>query len=193
MIDRIDDEPVRFFLRHRRQIEEWAQLATDAKRLAHQVMIAVGNQLENNPPAGSEVLADTDGHYHARLLYRPDWLGDDGRPVVAAGLVWHATSVDFRPGGNWVGIWRGRRRDPDPVVDDLRSALAGLASNLGLKSKGWSEWPMYKRAPAPSGEFWDDLRPWLHELDDAVRSIWEGTADELGVFIKTVNRSHGSH
>ena len=35
----------------------------------------------------------------------------------------------------------------------------------------------------PSGEFWDDLRPWLKELEDAVRTVWAGIADDIELIL----------
>ena len=87
MIDRIEDEPVRFFLRHRAQIEAWAALKSATKQVAHQAMTTVGNRLAENPPAGTEILAGDDASgQDARLLYRPDWQGDDSRPMAAVGI-----------------------------------------------------------------------------------------------------------
>lgn len=184
MINRIEDEPLRFFLRHRAQIEEWAALAGEAKRLAHQVMIAVGDRLAERPPAGSEVMAGEEGGYRSWLLYRPEWVGQDGQPIAAVGIVWSGKAVDFRKGDSWIGVWRGLRDKPDPLIDVLRSSLAPAAENLGLKSKGWPEWPLYRSAPAPTGEFWDDLRPWLDQLERSVRSVWELTAEDIDVIVR---------
>ena len=61
MIDRIEDEPVRFFLRHRAQIEAWAALESETRQVAHQAMTTVGDRLAENPPAGAEILAGDDG------------------------------------------------------------------------------------------------------------------------------------
>lgn len=183
MIDRIEDEPVRFFLRHRAQIEAWAALESETRQVAHQAMTTVGDRLAENPPAGTEVLAGDDGGYDARLLYRPDWRGDDGRPMAAVGIGWHPTRVDFKPGYIWIGVWRGQRDDADPLVDLLRSSLTERAAAPELKNKGWKQWPLYKFAPGPSGEFWDDLQPWLKELEDAVRTVWAGAADEIELIL----------
>lgn len=181
---RIEDEPVRFFLRNRTQIEEWAALAVEAKQLAHKVMTAVGGQLAERPPAGAEVIAGEEGGYGGWLLARPDWLGEDGRPIAAVGIAWSLKAVDFRRGNSWIGIWRGERDQPDPVADALRSSLADAAQELGLRNKGWPRWPMYRTAPGPTGEFWDDLRPWLDELESSVRSVWERTAEEIDVIAR---------
>ena len=99
VIDRIEDEPVRFFLRHRAQIEAWATLDSEPKQLAHQAMSTLGDRLAENPPADAEVLVGDDGGYDARLLYRLDWRGDDGRPMAAVGIGWHPNRVDFKRGG----------------------------------------------------------------------------------------------
>lgn len=184
MTQRIEDEPVRFFLRHRAQIEEWAALGVEAKRLAHQVMIALGDRLAERPPPGCEVTAGEEGGYRAWLLYRPGWLGEDGRPVVAVGIVWSEKSVDFRSGNSWIGVWRGLREKSDPLPDLLRSSLAPAGKKLGLKSKGWPEWPLYRRAPAPTGDFWDDLRPWMDELEHSIHSLWELIADDIDRIVR---------
>ena len=183
MIDRIEDEPVRFFLRHRAEIEAWAALESETKQVANQAMTTVGDRLAENPPAGAETLAGDDGGYDARLLYRPSWRGDDGRPMAAVGIGWHPTRVDFKPGNSWIGVWRGQRDDADPFIDLLRSSLTESAAALELKNKGWKQWPLYKVAPGPGGEFWDDLRPWLKELEDAVRTAWARTADDIEVVL----------
>ena len=122
------------------------------------------------------------GAYDARLLYRPDWRGDDGRPMAAVGIGWHPTRVDFKPGSSWIGVWRGRRDNPDPLVDLLQSSLAERAAALKLTRKA-PDWPLYMWGSGPSGEFWDDLRPWLKELEDAVRTVWAGTADDIELIL----------
>jgi hypothetical protein len=53
VIDRIDDEPVRFFLRHRAQIEEWANLVSEAKQIAQRAMTTVGDRLAEKSPGRS--------------------------------------------------------------------------------------------------------------------------------------------
>ena len=179
MIDRIEDEPVRFFLRHRAQIEAWAALESETKQVAHRAMTTVGDRLAENPPPGAEILIGDDGGYDARLLYRPDWRSDDGRPLAAVGIGWPPKSVDFTQGRCWIGVWRGQRDDADPLVDLLRSSLSEVAAVLELKNKGWSQWPLWRWGPGPSGEFWDDLRPWLEELENAVRAVWVRTADQI--------------
>jgi hypothetical protein len=178
VIDRIEDEPVRFFLRHRAQIEAWAALESETRQVAHQAMTTVGNRLAEHPPAGTEILAGDDGGLDARLLYRPDWQGDDGRPMAAVGIGWHPNRVDFTPSSCWIGVWRGLRGDPDPFGDLLQLSLKESAAALELDKRG-KDWPLYKWGSGPSGQFWDDLRPWLKELEDEVRRVWERTADEI--------------
>jgi hypothetical protein len=182
VIDQIEDEPVRFFLRHRAQIEEWAALASEAKQIAHQAMTTVGDRLAENPLAGAEIFAGDDGGNDARLLYRPGWLGDDGRPMAAVGIGWRPTTVDFKPSSSWIGVWRGQRDDPDPLVDRLQSSLAELAAALELTHKE-KQWPLYKYGPGPSGVFWDDLQPWLKEIEDEVRTVWARAADEMDLIL----------
>jgi hypothetical protein len=184
VIDRIEDEPVRFFLRHRSQIEAWAALASETRQVAHQAMMAVGERLSENPPAGAEVLAGDDGGYDARLLYRPDWRGEGGNPMAAVGIGWHPMRVDFKPGLCWIGIWRGQQAEADPLATLLRASLAESAAALELKNKGWQQWPMYKSAPGPTGEFWDDLRPWVEDLAETLRTVWDRTADEIGGILR---------
>ena len=179
VIDRIEDEPVRFFLRHRAQIEAWAALESETKQLAHRALTTVGDRLAEDPPAGAEILAGDDGGYDARRLYRPEWLDDDGRPIAAVGIVWNPTKVDFTSSHCWIGVWRGQRDQPDPFVDLLQSSLTEPVAALELKNTGWKQWPLYKAAPAPSGDFWDNLRPWLEVLDEQVRTVWARTADEI--------------
>jgi hypothetical protein len=178
VIDRIEGEPVRFFLRHRAQIEAWAALESETKQVAHQAMTTVGDRLADDLPEGAEILAGDDGGLDARLLYRPDWQGNDGRPMAAVGIGWHPNKVDFTPSSCWIGIWRGLRGDPDPFVDLLQSSLTETAAALELNKRG-KDWPLYKWGSGPSGEFWDDLRPWLKELEGAVRTVWARTANDI--------------
>jgi len=157
---------------------------SDLEVLRLEVAVAtVGDRLAANPPAGAEILAGDDGGYDARLLYRPEWRDNDGRPKAAVGIGWHPTKVDFTPSRCWIGVWRGQRDDPDPFVDLLRSSLTEPAAALELNNRGWKQWPLWNHAPAPSGEFWDDLRPWLKELEDEVHRVWERIADEIELIL----------
>ncbi len=184
MIERIEDEPVRFFLRHRAQIEEWAALVSEAKQIALQAMTTVGDRIAESPPAGAEILFGDEGAFDARLLYRPEWLDGDGHPMAAVGIGWHTREVDFTPSPRcWIGVWRGRRDDPDPFIELLQSSLAEPAAALGLNKRDSTLWLLYKYPPGPSGEFWDDLRPWLKELEDEVHRVWERIADEIDLVL----------
>jgi hypothetical protein len=180
VIDKIEDEPVRFYLQHRAQIEAWAALKDETSKAAHQAMTTVGDRLAENRPAGTEILTGDDGGFDARLLYRPDWRGDDGRPMAAVGIGWDPAKIDFDAEFSWIGVWRGRGRAyPDPLVEVLQSSLAERAEGLKLTRKS-ADWPLFKNAFGPRGEFWwDDLRPWLKELEDAVLTVWAGTADDI--------------
>lgn len=185
MIDRIEDEPVRFFLRHRAQIAAWAALESETRQVAHRAMTTVGDRLAEDPPADAEIMVGDDGGYDARLLYRPGWRGGDGRPMAAVGIGWHPVRVDFGPGWCWIGVWCGQRDDTDALADVIRSSLAETAAVLELTNKGWRQWPLFKYGPGPTGEFWDDLRPWLEELEESVRTAWARIADGLERVLQT--------
>lgn len=95
MIDRIDDEPVQFYFRHRAQIEEWAGLAKAAQATTRAILDTLSMRLQERHPANASVLTGVDGPYQRVAFYREEWrnseLGD--LPLIGLGMGWNPATV----------------------------------------------------------------------------------------------------
>ena len=173
-MERIDDEPIRFYYEHRELIEEWAALAKPARELIKVIVGDIADRVETEAPTEVEVLAGDDGGYAVAAYWRPHWAGPDGRPRLAVGLGWAPSRLSLHAAGGerpWVGVWRGPgANNADPYITQLRQEIGDLRKGYNT---GWPWWPLYRYVDPPLGAFWDDLTPWNQAVLDSVRIAWD--------------------
>ena len=86
---RIEDERIRFYLRHRTRIQEWAKIEESFLDLASRFYLDLGNDLrergqESDALAGDdlEVIDHVWRSYHGIALRRSSWPSEDAAPDV---------------------------------------------------------------------------------------------------------------
>ena len=93
---RIEDERVRFYLRHRTQIEEWAAIADDVPEVAHRFLKTVGRDVKALSKQLDVRYWSVDTAFPKRFLVHPDWVRSKDVPAIAIGLEWRRADVSFR-------------------------------------------------------------------------------------------------
>lgn len=190
-MDRVEDEPVRFYFEHRELIEQWAALAKPAREVVREILGDIAGRISDEAPADAQVLSGDDGGYTMVAYWRKGWWsGDDGRPRFAIGIAWPPSRVSLHEGTGerpWVGIWRGQTTKDDPLVAAIRESTNKARQGQSFTTT-WRWWPLYRYLEAPSGAFWEDLEPWNQAVVDCVRETWIRFADCVDSALLLVGR-----
>jgi hypothetical protein len=187
-MDRVNDEPIRFYFEHRELIEQWAALEKPAREVVREILRDIAVRISDEAPADARVFSGDDGGYTMVAYWRQAWSGDDGRPRLAIGIAWPPSRVSLHPGTGerpWVGIWRGQTTKDDPLVAAVRGRLASEPFSIATS---WTWWPLYRYLEPPSGPFWDDLEPWNQAVVDCVHDTWNRFADCVDSALLLVGR-----
>lgn len=178
-MDHIDDERIRFYLRHRELIETWAEVRKDVREAAHNFYMSLADDLgERAAEFGDDVVVwSNEGSWSKVGLYQPGWT-KDGEPVVQACLEWHRKAT-FSDGTRYIGVrvnhgssdGKALRPYLGDAIRDIRDA-AGFGRRSG-------HWPAYQPAPSPDGEFWDDLSDHREQLVDLIDAAWQAFAEPV--------------
>lgn len=98
----IDDDRVRFYLRHREQIEQWAALRSEAASAIDEWLLALRGDVEElvaelGPDVTVCVRHTTDNAWPGFLLFRRAWsVKDATNPQPSVGLEWGRASTTLR-------------------------------------------------------------------------------------------------
>lgn len=141
----INDERVRFYLRNRERIEEWAALRKQATA-------AVDGWLTDLHPAVTELAAglgaqlnpriDPDNEWPTFQLVRPSWpLHVSGEPIACVALQWHRGYVTLGSGEPpYVGVYC---RSAEALGAQLRASEAVKTARQALNHKMTTLWLAY--------------------------------------------------
>ena len=183
-MNRIDDERIKFYLKHQQRIDEWAALSREVPSLAHRFLCSCQDDIE---ALAGELGPDLPVHAHLEsdypklLLYRPAWHPQNTHheasipPRIGIGIEWRHKDVTFscHESSAYAGVWVDCGNDAgrhfrDKAVSAFRAA--GLLKEP-RRNLATSWWPSYKWVPA-DGEYWDDLSLYRQQLVDSVRDCW---------------------
>ena len=168
------DEPLRFFLKRRKQLEQWIDIGKDEPAAVDRLMRRLAASLSEAVPADrhliTKILADgTD----AAGWRRGTWPVADGADGILVTLWWTQKSrfegaPDAGPG---VGLYL-----PASLPDQHRRQITdGLAAN---PPDGYTfapndpHWPLWMPVPA-TGRFWDDLAIYRADLSSVLEHTWD--------------------
>lgn len=181
----LDDERIRFYLRHRDQIEAWAGLRAETGVAIDALLERLSDEVEGlvTELGDDVVLTPTiDGDAYPRfLLQRDGWGCGPAGPRVAVTLEW-VRGKTFLAGtaSPYVGVRFALTDDATRLVrNDFRDATQTIRSRRSDKATPW--WPCLGYVPA-DGPFWDDFDAYREKLMRALRSAWEeyaGAVDEV--------------
>jgi hypothetical protein len=177
--DRINDEPILFYLRHQELIETWAAVRKDVQAAAHDFYLTLGDDLGDRASHfGDDVVVwSNEGSWSKVGLYRPAWHGED-EPVVQVCLEWNRQAT-FSDGTKQAGVrvdWSSA--DGKAVRPHLEDTHRGIRDTAGF-DRSQNHWPALRPAPEPDGEYWDDLSSYRELLLDVVESAWAAFSDAI--------------
>ena len=172
-MNRIEDEPIKFYLEHEAQIREWAALEADVVKFADRFYRSLKGDIDAALRAGRiadegvESFFREEGDWPGLGFRRQDWPQDSEDPDVR--LEWNRRSARFSPGGNLVcGVRTNKERYRRPFTKERRPAYPRQSS--------W--WPAYVHVDPPAGRFWegDNLKGYRERLVETLLDAWRNLA-----------------
>ena len=163
---RIEDERIRFYLKHRQQIEEWAKVRKVLPEFAHEFYASL---LEHLCGEFNKCGVEVSLHETVIRLRRRNWPPAEKGPAVELG--WD--NVDFsNQGGVWVGIYVHQGSD-SPYWQGLFDAR-GRPATEDYRNQTTYGYPMYKYLPPPQGNLGEgnNLEKHGHEVIETVIKAW---------------------
>ncbi len=171
-MNRIDDEPIRFYLEHQDRIREWAALEAEVREFADRFYRSLRIDLDTALRSGRvkdddiELFFHEEGNWPGIALRRQSWPKVDEDPDVR--LEWNRKNVRFAADEDiYVGV-RAKR---------YREVFTGKAcANYPVRPNPW--WPVRVMVEGPSGRFWegDGLKKYRHRVVDTILSAWDDLA-----------------
>ena len=174
----LDEPRLQFFLKHRRQIREWAAMADDARGGVAEVLrgLLPDAQVVFRERYGVEVVDRLPGRGDAKLVaYRQEWrAGEPLSPLAVVGLGWTSGKVDpeaFWPGTQlpWVGI-HVAKTGAEAIAPLLRERVRDKNHRPPGYVKGL-DWITYKTFKA-SRDWWQDIPAWRTSVIEELATAW---------------------
>ena len=172
-MDRIEDEPVAFYLKHQRLIETWHGVRPAALNAAHLFLLSLHRDLEGLAgELGDDVSAWVrDDRMSLTGLHRESWAGES-EPRVSICLEWKPGDTSFVDGLRSSGVRIHYRAPGGPelrgLIDDQ---VRHVRSPAGFpETNNW--WAARRQIPTPTGEYWEDLSPYRRQLVEEVQMAW---------------------
>jgi hypothetical protein len=178
-MDRIDDERIRFYLKHQELIETWASVRKDAREVTHEFFLSLTDDLgERAAGLGGDLAVWRNEKIYSKVgLYRPGWDGED-EPVVQVCLEWHKQAT-FTTGTRFVGVRASYgNADGKSLRPYLGDTLRGIRDAAGF-GRSSNHWPAYQPVLEPDGEFWNDLGDYRNGLLDTIESAWVSFSEPI--------------
>lgn len=170
----IDNEAIRFYLKHISTIREWAKLETDLNHEVIQFLKSMGDDIRvtaNSLSASYQVqVAETSPYY---LLAKPNWqLKSNENLIVAIGLGWenkvNLIDANYYP---YVGMWVNRNSPEGMRFDTfIRPQISNIVTEHKLRQD--THWPAWKLVVPPNKDFWMDLTPYRDILIESIKDMW---------------------
>ena len=173
-MNRIEDEPIRFYLEHESRIREWAGLEAQVREFADRFYRSIRNDLDaalrrgKVADDGVESFDDEpDRGWHGVGLRRQGWPSDKNDPDVR--LEWKRASARFSRDTNLVcGVRTDVRDYREPFTKERRPRFP-RQSPL---------WPAYSYVEPPADRFWegDNLKEYRDYLVRTILTAWRDLA-----------------
>ena len=176
---KIEDDRVRFYLKHQELIETWADLSQQVTDVANDFLSICSQQIEKSVSqlgSGAKVYFRSKSDYPAICLHKSHWRGELAEPTVAIALEWPKKKVGFRgPHRPYSGLRVGRKqRGGAALVEFLRDELDDeIKANGFIKGAKTSSWVAYRYEGPTYDEFWDDLEPLATDIVESLKAAWD--------------------
>ena len=171
-MNRIEDEPTRFYLEHEALIREWAGLEAGVRKFADRFYRSLEGDLAAALRSGR--IADDAVEsffmeypsYRGLVLRRHDWPKRSEDPDVR--LEWKRERVRFSDGDLICGVRTKVERYRQPFTKETCPDYRG--QNV------W--WPAYANVDPPVGRFWegDNLKDYRDRLVETLLDAWKDLA-----------------
>ena len=171
MTNPLDDERVQFFLRHRNDIKQWADIERDVvaatRELLGGIQPAVEERVNAMDPLAETVRHDG-GRYERIIVRRPTWPAG-----VGVTIEWESGVDPFGRSLPKFGIFF---LGGDPAYAGARVAITTLArASTTLRTAGYrpgdNYWPIVQYVKK-SATWWHDPDAWLAPITDALVDLW---------------------
>jgi len=169
----LDDEPLRFYLQHRGQIEEWASLRDKVSKATKDAFLGLQPRVESL--AGElEVnvnVVNAEKGWPRFELFRHTWRTANADLVASVFLEIDGRNVmpDSPADAPYTGI----------LVRDARSSGAALRQGILAEKEGYRAGTLYQggqlfyRRVIARPNWWEDADQWQSELIAALRATWD--------------------
>jgi len=177
----IEDERVAFYLRNRKQLEEWFEIRAEAAAAMDEWLALLKPEVETLVAelAGDVELIASLGEeqqFPGFFLKRISWPGTDRDATVLIGLQWSRGKTLLATGsGPWVVV---RSEKATPVGSGLRDNDEFTARRKERKDKSSQSWAAYGSVlPLPEEPFPEQADGYRRVLLDSIRQAWKAYAD----------------
>lgn len=169
----LDDERVRFYIRHREQIEQWAMLRTEAAAAMDDWLAGLEPEIEAMArERGPDVLVrrNSDPAFPVILLERDGWGRGSATDLLGVGLGWARGKTSLRGQGlPYVGLFAGKTPG---LGEAVRASEEVRRARVARKETSSQWWAAYAYIPPPSS-FPDEVEPYREVLLNTLRTAWE--------------------
>lgn len=174
---RIEDERIKFYLKHRRYIEEWANTRNDLCEFVHEFYWSLVDELQVafeacDDIAGDELSIradDTWKDWPGIVLRRTDWPRGQDDPAVR--FQWRrgkGYEADFSPGRTPTCGVRAPNHHEHFSSESCREDYPNRSNH----------WPVYDYVEVPQGEFWegDNIATHRKHVIELILNAWRDLA-----------------
>lgn len=172
----LEDERLRFFLRHRAEIREWAAIEKDVASATREILAGIQEGIEEQLAISDPDMTTTrwdGGRYERIVAHRPSWPTHTG-----IALEWE-TSVD--PFGSSLPKFGIIFLNTDKSLEPSRLRMVALAAETatfkadGFKVGSDRYWPIVKRT-SKDPDWWQEPEKWADTIADSLVDLWPQAA-----------------
>jgi hypothetical protein len=184
------DQKVVFYLKHKKQIDEWGNLGKRVPPLAHKFFASLFPLLEDRAaalPGNPKVAHELESNYPKLKLYDPRWTNSEGQLLTFIGHEYYK-KTDFL--NSYAGIWVDKVRDKSGLLHGLiKGRVADRVSQHDLQYGSW--WVIYRYQKPSSDNYWEHLDEFGAHIVDSICQYWtvfhQDTTDALAEY-ETANK-----
>ena len=172
-MNRIEDEPIRFYLEHEARIREWAGLEAEVREFVDRFYRSIKGDLHAALRSGGvaddgvESFVDDTEAWRGLGLRRQGWPRGKDDPDVR--LEWNRNSARFSAGGHLIcGVRTNVERYRHPFTKERCPSFP--------RQNAW--WPAYANVDPPAGRVWegDNLKEYRDYLVQIILKAWKDLA-----------------